>query len=201
MSYAIEAANLGKSFKEHQAVRGIHLQIKKGELYALLGPNGAGKTTTVHMLSTLLQPGSGTARVAGYEVLHNASEVRQRISLTGQFAALDEGLTGRQNLMLVARLYGFSRKQARNLAEQLLDGLSEEDGDRLIRQYSGGMRRWLNIAASIVRCPEVIFLDEPNTGLDPPQPSEGVAVCPKPYTTGHNSDADHTIFGGGRSIS
>jgi ABC-2 type transport system ATP-binding protein len=168
MSYAIEINGLRKSFNDQEVVKGIHLKVKKGELFALLGPNGAGKTTTIDMLSTLLKPDGGTALVAGYDVVKHAKEVRKKISLTGQFAALDEGLSGLQNLILIARLYGFSPKEARSIAEQLIHSFGLSDAkDRMIQNYSGGMRRRLDIAASMVTQPEIIFLDEPTTGLDP----------------------------------
>lgn len=168
MTYAIETNDLRKSFQGNEVVKGIRLRVKKGELFALLGPNGAGKTTTIHMLSTLLRPDGGTAVVAGYDVAGNAGEVRKKISVTGQFAALDEGLSGLQNLLLIARLYGFSKKEARSIAEELIQsfGLSEAK-DRTVESYSGGMRRRLDIAAGIITRPELIFLDEPTTGLDP----------------------------------
>jgi ABC-2 type transport system ATP-binding protein len=168
MSYAIEINGLRKSFNDQEVVKGIHLKVKKGELFALLGPNGAGKTTTIDMLSTLLKPDGGTALVAGYDVVKHAKEVRKKISLTGQFAALDEGLSGLQNLILIARLYGFSPKEARSIAEQLIQSFGLSDAkDRMVQNYSGGMRRRLDIAASMVTQPEIIFLDEPTTGLDP----------------------------------
>lgn len=168
MRYAIEAKNLRKSFREHEAVKGIDLQVKQGELFALLGPNGAGKTTTIHMLSTLIKPDGGTAIVAGYDVVQDAQEVRKKISMTGQFAALDEGLSGIQNIMLIARLYGYSKKKARAIAEELIQSFGLTDAkDRLVEKYSGGMRRRLDIAASVVIQPDLIFLDEPTTGLDP----------------------------------
>jgi ABC-2 type transport system ATP-binding protein len=167
MSYAIEINGLRKSFNDQEVVKGIHLKVKKGELFALLGPNGAGKTTTIDMLSTLLRPDGGTALVAGYDVVKHAKEVRKKISLTGQFAALDEGLSGLQNLILIARLYGFSPKEARSIAEQLIQSFGLSDAkDRMVQNYSGGMRRRLDIAASMVTQPEIIFLDEPTTGLD-----------------------------------
>lgn len=168
MSFAIEVKGLEKSFNENMVVKGIDLQIKKGELFALLGPNGAGKTTTVNMLSTLIKPDEGTVLIGGYDVVKNADEVRKRIGLTGQFAALDEELTGMQNMVLIARLYGYPSKEARHIGEQLIEtfGLLEAK-DRIVGEYSGGMRRRLDIAASMIAQPEIIFLDEPTTGLDP----------------------------------
>ncbi|KZS44214.1 caunorubicin/doxorubicin resistance ATP-binding protein [Paenibacillus glucanolyticus] len=168
MPYAIEARKLRKSYNGIEVVQGIDLRLKQGELLALLGPNGAGKTTTIHMLSTLLKPDAGSAQVAGFDIVKDARNVRKKISLTGQFAALDEGLSGLQNLMLISRLYGYSAKTARSISEELMEsfGLGEAK-DRTVQQYSGGMRRRLDIAASIVTKPDVIFLDEPTTGLDP----------------------------------
>ncbi|WP_411552032.1 ATP-binding cassette domain-containing protein [Paenibacillus lautus] len=168
MSYAIETKGLRKSYNGTEVVRGIDLRVEQGELFALLGPNGAGKTTTIHMLSTLIKPDGGYASVAGFDIVGDARNVRRRISLTGQFAALDEGLTGFQNLKLISRLYGHSAKAARSVSEELFEafGLSEAK-DRAVQHYSGGMRRRLDIAASIVTEPDVIFLDEPTTGLDP----------------------------------
>ncbi|MFK4168527.1 ATP-binding cassette domain-containing protein [Paenibacillus lautus] len=168
MSYAIETKGLRKFYNGTEVVRGIDLRVEQGELFALLGPNGAGKTTTIHMLSTLIKPDGGYASVAGFDIVGDARNVRRRISLTGQFAALDEGLTGFQNLKLISRLYGHSAKAARSVSEELFEafGLSEAK-DRAVQHYSGGMRRRLDIAASIVTEPDVIFLDEPTTGLDP----------------------------------
>ncbi len=168
MAIAIEAQDLRKSFRGHEAVRGVNLSIRRGELFALLGPNGAGKTTTIHMLTTLLRPDSGTARVCGWDVAECPDEVRGRISVTGQFAALDEALTGRQNLTLFAGLYGCSRRTARMAAAELLAEFGlEEAADRTVGTYSGGMRRRLDLAAGILSRPEALFLDEPTVGLDP----------------------------------
>ncbi len=168
MEYAITVSGLRKSFQGKEVVKGIDLRVKKGELFALLGPNGAGKTTTIHMLTTLLRSDGGTAIVAGFDVAKQASEVRKRISLTGQFAALDEGLSGSQNLELIAKLSGYAARAARTIAEDSLRSFGLwEARDQLVCNYSGGMRRRLDIAASIVTQPELIFLDEPTTGLDP----------------------------------
>lgn len=165
---AIEISGLAKSFKGTRAVDGIDLQIARGSVYGLLGPNGAGKTTTIRMLATLLKPDSGTARVLGHDVVRDASTVRSKVSLTGQFASIDEDLTGQENLVLVGRLLGLSWANARARAAELLGafGLSEAAA-RQVRTFSGGMRRRLDIAASFVVTPEVLFLDEPTTGLDP----------------------------------
>jgi ABC-2 type transport system ATP-binding protein len=168
MQYAIEVNNLNKSYNKNQVVNDINLQVKKGELFALLGPNGAGKTTIIHMLSTLLKPDGGTSFIGGVDVVRNAKEVRKKISLTGQFAALDEGLSGLQNIMLIAKLHGYPNKQARSIANELIQFFDLfEARNRTLANYSGGMRRRLDIAASIVTQPDVIFLDEPTTGLDP----------------------------------
>ncbi|MCF1675042.1 MAG: ATP-binding cassette domain-containing protein [Tetragenococcus koreensis] len=168
MQYAIEVSNLKKSYKENQVIRGIDLQVKKGELFAFLGPNGAGKTTVIHMLSTLLKPDGGTIFIQGLDAKKYAKDVRKKISLTGQFAALDEELTGLQNLTLIAKLHGHSNKQAHLIANELICAFDlYEAKNRMVVNYSGGMRRRMDIAASIITQPEVIFLDEPTTGLDP----------------------------------
>lgn len=168
MTLAIETTNLQKTFGETRAVNGIDLQVTRGAVYGLLGPNGAGKTTTIRVLATLLQPNGGSARVLGHDVVKEAAQVRAKVSLTGQFASVDEDLTGQENLVLIARLLGFSWKAAKVRAKELLDafGLAEAAG-RQVRTYSGGMRRRLDIAASLVIRAELLFLDEPTTGLDP----------------------------------
>jgi ABC-2 type transport system ATP-binding protein len=165
---AIEATGLAKSFGETRAVDGVDLTVRTGSVYGVLGPNGAGKTTTIRMLATLLSPDSGSARVLGHDVVKEADTVRGLISLTGQLASVDEDLTGRENLVLLGRLLGLKRDAAKARATELLDafGLTEAAA-KLVKNYSGGMRRRLDIAASIVVTPEVMFLDEPTTGLDP----------------------------------
>jgi ABC-2 type transport system ATP-binding protein len=165
---AIRAEGLVRRFGDNVAVDGVDLKVAPGEIYGLLGPNGAGKTTTIRMFATLLRPDSGSARVFGHDVVAEADAVRGLVSLTGQFASVDEDLTGLENLVLIARLLGHSRKAARARASELLDafGLSEAAG-RQVKKYSGGMRRRLDIAASIVVTPDLIFLDEPTAGLDP----------------------------------
>jgi ABC-2 type transport system ATP-binding protein len=165
---AIEASGLEKSFGETRAVCGVDLAVRRGSVYGLLGPNGAGKTTTIRMLATLLPPDGGEARVLGHDVVSEADAVRRAVTLTGQLASVDEDLTGRENLVLIGRLFGFKRTQAKARAAELLDafGLAEAAG-RLVKNYSGGMRRRLDVAASIVVRPELMFLDEPTTGLDP----------------------------------
>ena len=165
---AIEAEGLLKTFGDVRAVDGVDLAVPRGTVYGVLGPNGAGKTTTIRMLATLLRPDGGTARVLGRDIGDEADAVRSLVSLTGQLASVDEDLTGRENLILLARLLGFSRAPAKARADELLAafGLAEAAG-RQVKNYSGGMRRRLDIAASIVVTPEVMFLDEPTTGLDP----------------------------------
>ena len=165
---AIEAAGLRKSFGEVQAVDGVDLAVPTGSVYGVLGPNGAGKTTTVRMLATLLRPDAGEARVLGHDIATEGHAVRSLVSLTGQLASVDEDLTGRENLVLIGRLLGLKRPDAKARAAELLDafGLGDAAG-RLVKNYSGGMRRRLDIAASIVVTPELMFLDEPTTGLDP----------------------------------
>ena len=165
---ALEASGLEKSFGEVRAVAGVDLAVRTGSVYGVLGPNGAGKTTTIRMLATLLRPDAGSARVLGHDVVKEADKVRGLVSLTGQMASVDEDLTGRENLILLARLLGLRRADAKSRAAELLEAfdLSEAAG-RLVKSYSGGMRRRLDIAASLVVTPELLFLDEPTTGLDP----------------------------------
>jgi ABC-2 type transport system ATP-binding protein len=165
---AIEASGLRKSFGATKAVDGVDLAVGRGSVYGVLGPNGAGKTTTIRMLATLLRPDEGSARVLGYDVVEQADRVRGVVSLTGQMASVDEDLTGAENLILLARLLGFGRADARRRAVELLEafGLADAAG-RQVKNYSGGMRRRLDIAASLVVTPELLFLDEPTTGLDP----------------------------------
>ena len=165
---AIEANGLTKAFGDTQAVDGVDLAVRTGSVYGVLGPNGAGKTTTIRMLATLLAPDSGSARVLGHDIVEEADTVRGLMSLTGQLASVDEDLTGRENLILLARLLGLGRAQSKARAVELLDafGLTDSAG-KLVKNYSGGMRRRLDIAASIVVTPQLMFLDEPTTGLDP----------------------------------
>ena len=163
---AIQVNGLQKSYKQLQVLKGVDFEVEKGCIFALLGSNGAGKTTIVKILTTLLKQDSGTAAVNGFEVSAKPDEVRQSISLTGQFAAVDEILTGRENVVMIARLRHL--KDPRQIADDLLDrfGLTEA-ADRRVSTYSGGMRRRLDIAMSLVGTPQIIFLDEPTTGLDP----------------------------------
>jgi ABC-2 type transport system ATP-binding protein len=165
---AIEIAGLRRSFGTTRALDGLDLHVPAGGVYGVLGPNGAGKTTAIRILATLLRPDGGSARVFGHDVVADADAVRRRISLTGQFSSVDLDLTGIENLMLVARLLGLRGRTARSRSEALLDAFGlVEARDRLVKHYSGGMRRRLDIAASIVESPELMFLDEPTTGLDP----------------------------------
>ncbi|MEV5649151.1 ATP-binding cassette domain-containing protein [Nocardia sp. NPDC052254] len=165
---AIVVESVEKSFGEVKALRDITFSVPTGSVLGVLGPNGAGKTTTVSILSTLTRPDAGRAVVAGYDVVTDAARVRSSIMLTGQYAALDEMLSGRENLVLFGRLMGLRRKAAAARAEELLDQFSlTEAGDRRVGQYSGGMRRRIDIACGLVRPPRVVFLDEPTTGLDP----------------------------------
>ncbi len=167
-SLAIEATGLVKSFGETRAVDGVDLAVRRGSVYGVLGPNGAGKTTTIRMLATLIQPDAGSAQVLGHDIVTESDAVRGKVSLTGQLASVDEDLTGRENLILLGRLLGLGRAAAKERATELLDafGLTEAAG-KLVKHYSGGMRRRLDISASIVVTPELMFLDEPTTGLDP----------------------------------
>ena len=165
---AIEATGLVKAFGEIKAVNGVDLAVRRGSVYGVLGPNGAGKTTTIRMLATLLRPDAGSARVLGHDIVDEGDAVRGLVSLTGQLASVDEDLSGRENLVLIGRLLGLRRSDAKARAAELLEafGLADAAG-RLVKHYSGGMRRRLDLAASIVVTPELMFLDEPTTGLDP----------------------------------
>jgi ABC-2 type transport system ATP-binding protein len=168
MEPAIRARDLVKHFGPTRAVDGLDLEVPAGAVYGVLGPNGAGKTTLIRMLATLLVPDAGAAEVFGLDVVADADEVRGRVSLTGQFASVDEDLTGRENLVLLCRLWGYTRPAAKARADELLQAFGLADaGGRQVKTYSGGMRRRIDIAASIVVTPDLIFLDEPTTGLDP----------------------------------
>jgi ABC-2 type transport system ATP-binding protein len=165
---AILAEGLRKSYGKTLALDGLDLEVREGTVLGLLGPNGAGKTTAVRILTTLLNPDAGRAEVAGLDVVRQADELRSRIGLTGQYAAVDEYLTGRENLEMVGRLYHLPKKEARRRADELLERFDLVDAaSRLVKTYSGGMRRRLDLAASLVFSPPVLFLDEPTTGLDP----------------------------------
>jgi ABC-2 type transport system ATP-binding protein len=165
---AIVTHGLGKRFGARRALDGIDLEVRRGSVYGLLGPNGAGKTTTVRLLATLLAPDTGQALVLGHDVVREPEAVRRRISLTGQFASVDEDLTGHENLVLLSRLLGLARRAASARADELLAAFELSDVSAAqVKTYSGGMRRRLDIAASLIRTPELLFLDEPTTGLDP----------------------------------
>ncbi|MFG1924758.1 ATP-binding cassette domain-containing protein [Cryptosporangium sp. NPDC048952] len=168
MERAIETAGLVKTFGQTRAVDGVDLSVPAGTVYGVLGPNGAGKTTVVRILATLLRPDGGEARVFGHDVVREADAVRSKVSLTGQYASVDEDLTGVENLLLLGRLVGHKKRAAKSRADDLLTafGLTEA-ADRQVKKYSGGMRRRLDIAASILNTPQLLFLDEPTTGLDP----------------------------------
>ncbi|MFJ4778741.1 ATP-binding cassette domain-containing protein [Streptomyces sp. NPDC088762] len=168
MPGAIYAEGLVKTFGDVRALDGVDLDVPEGTVLGLLGPNGAGKTTTVRVLTTLLRPDSGKAVVAGIDVLKHPNEVRRAIGLSGQFAAVDEYLTGRENLQMVGRLYQMKARAAKARADELLDRFNLSDAaDRTAKTYSGGMRRRLDLAAALVVSPPVMFMDEPTTGLDP----------------------------------
>jgi ABC-2 type transport system ATP-binding protein len=164
----IEVQGIGKRFGQTQALDGVDLVVERGRVLALLGPNGAGKTTLVRILTTLLKPDGGRARVAGYDVVDDAGRLRSAIGFAGQYAAVDELLTGRENLELVGLWYHLDKREYRRRAQEVLERFSlTEAGNRLVKTYSGGMRRRLDIGASLIARPPVLFLDEPTTGLDP----------------------------------
>ncbi len=200
MSYSIEAQGLVKRFGKTTALAGADFAARYGTVFGLLGPNGAGKTTAVRILATLLRPDGGHASVGGYDVSKDAHQVRQLIGLTGQYASVDDGLTGSNNLIMIGRLLGLPRREARARANELLIKFELSDSaDRPAKTYSGGMRRRLDLAASLVGRPQVLFLDEPTTGLDPNSRSEvwamirrlvadGVTVL---LTTQYLEEADH----------
>jgi len=165
---AISARGLAKHFGDVRAVDGIDLEVPRGMIFAILGPNGAGKTTLMRMLATLARPDAGTATIMGYDLLREPHQVRSSIAMTGQFASLDEDLTGRENLVLLARLWGFRGREAKARADALLTAFELSDAaGKQVKDYSGGMRRRLDIAASLIVTPGLLFLDEPTTGLDP----------------------------------
>ncbi|MDZ5076343.1 ATP-binding cassette domain-containing protein [Nesterenkonia sp. HG001] len=165
---AIETRGLIKSFGDTTAVDGVDLTIPRGGIYGVLGPNGAGKTTVIRMLATLLRPDGGQATVLGHDVFAEPAAIREKIALTGQFASLDEDLTGIENLVLLGRLLGFTARHARRRGQELLEAFNlSEAASRQVKKYSGGMRRRLDIAGSLLVTPELMFLDEPTTGIDP----------------------------------
>jgi ABC-2 type transport system ATP-binding protein len=164
----VEAHGLSKAFGETKAIQDVDLTLRQGSILALLGPNGAGKTTTIRILTTLLRPDAGTVAIAGHDVLREPDQVRSKIGLAGQSVTMDEYLSGSQNLAMIGRLYRFSRKEARQRAQALIEQFDLVDAaDRPVSTYSGGMRRRLDLAASLIAAPLVIFLDEPTAGLDP----------------------------------
>jgi ABC-2 type transport system ATP-binding protein len=164
----ILADQIEKSFGATRALRGVSIEVSEGAILGVLGPNGAGKTTLVRILSTLTKPDAGRAEVAGFDVLAHPAAVRSRIGLTGQYAALDEILTGRENLEMIGRLYRLSKADAKRRTGELLERFRLTDAaGRIVKTYSGGMRRRLDLAASLIAAPPVLFLDEPTTGLDP----------------------------------
>ncbi|WP_031469266.1 daunorubicin resistance protein DrrA family ABC transporter ATP-binding protein [Sciscionella sediminilitoris] len=214
MEFAIETAGLGKSYRNHVALRGVDLAARPGTVLGVLGPNGAGKTTTVRILATLLAPDSGRALVAGHDVAREPKLVRRRIGLAGQYAAVDEMLTGRENLILLGTLLHLGRRRAKRRAAELLDRFAlTEAADRRLSTYSGGMRRRLDLATCLIAEPAVLFLDEPTTGLDPASRiqlwanirglvAEGVTVL---LTTQYLDEADEladqiAVIDGGRVI-
>lgn len=168
MNPAIEARDLVKTFGAHRAVDGVSLTVPTGSVYGVLGPNGAGKTTTVRMLATLLRPDSGSARIFGHDVVADSTAVRSLVGVTGQYASVDEDLSATENLVVFSRLLGLSRRDSRRKAAELLEefGLTEA-AVRPLKNFSGGMRRRLDLAASLIASPPLLFLDEPTTGLDP----------------------------------
>lgn len=197
---SIVVKDLHKSYKDLKVLQGVSFSVKKGDILALLGPNGAGKTTTVNILSTLLQPDKGGAKINGYDIKDNAGEVRSNIGLTGQYAAVDEYLTGEENLELVGRLYRLSKATAKSRAKELLKQFDlVEASNRPVKTYSGGMRRRLDLSMSLIASPPIIFLDEPTTGLDPRSrltmwsmieklAKEGTTIL---LTTQYMEEADH----------
>lgn len=165
---AIEAQGISKQYGKHMTLKDITFSVEEGSIFAVLGPNGAGKTTTVRILSTLSKASAGNARVAGHDLASEAKAIRSKISLTGQYAAVDEKLTGKENMYMIGELCGLTKEETRQRTSELLGQLDlTNDADKLSGTYSGGMRRKLDLAMSLISSPEIIFLDEPTTGLDP----------------------------------
>lgn len=197
---SIVVKDLYKSYKDLKVLKGVSFSVKRGTILALLGPNGAGKTTTVNILSTLLNPDKGEAKINGFDIKDNAGDVRSSIGLTGQYAAVDEYLTGEENLELIGRLYRLSKATAKSRAKELLKQFDLlEASNRPVKTYSGGMRRRLDLSMSLIASPPIIFLDEPTTGLDPRSrltmwsmieklAKEGTTIL---LTTQYMEEADH----------
>jgi ABC-2 type transport system ATP-binding protein len=214
MHALIEADGLGKTFGKVEALAGLNLTVPSGEPVAILGPNGAGKTTFIRTIATLIRPDAGTLTIDGHDVAKDPMAVRRMIGLAGQSAAVEETMTGRENVVMVARLYGQTKKQARVSAERILEQMSLQDAaDRPVRTYSGGMRRRLDLGASLVGSPRLLLLDEPTTGLDPGGRNEvwdviremGRSGTDLLLTTQYLDEADHlaasiVIIDGGRVI-
>ena len=199
VSNAVIAEGLAKAYGSVRALDGLDLAVPEGSVLALLGPNGAGKTTCVRVLTTLLQPDAGRAEVAGIDVLRRPRDVRKVIGLSGQYAAVDEYLTGYENLDMIGRLYHLGRSKARARALELLEQFRLDDAaDRPVKTYSGGMRRRLDLAGALVARPQVLFLDEPTTGLDPRSRTDMWQVLGRPRRRRHHRAAHDAVPGGGR---
>ena len=195
----IEARGLAKSFGPSPALTGLDLSVPAGSTLCLLGPNGAGKTTAVRILATLLRPDAGWARVAGHDVVTGSAAVRRHIGLSGQYASVDEHLSGRANLVMIGELSRLPRREAKRRAAELLAQFGlEQAARRPVRTYSGGMRRRLDLAASLLARPSVLFLDEPTTGLDPVSRLTLWGIIRDLVGRGHHGPADHPVPGGGR---
>ncbi len=195
---AISVKGLKKSFKDKEVLKGVDFEVQRGEIFALLGSNGAGKTTTVNILSTLMKQDDGEVSICGFDIQRQSDHVRQSISLTGQFAALDGMLTGRENLIMIAKLRGVSNPT--QVADNLLARFSLTDAaNQRADQYSGGMKRRLDIAMSLIGAPAVIFLDEPTTGLDPEARNRSVGYSQGTCRQRHNDLTYDSVLGGSRT--